>query len=927
MGERLERAVRRSAEGVARWPRATLAASLLLGAAGAWLGAVHLRIDTDQDKLVSSEADYFRRFKLDYLGNFPETEYAWVAIAVDGQPRRAIAFAEELTRRLQETPGVVFARWAVDLSPLRDYPLHLASDDELAAARERLVAARDDLRALVRARDLGDLLTTIVERTSELALQARDPEPGDRVAFELLDGLLADAERALDGRAPTGEGLAALLPGARASPLVPFFDTDPRDDPEGERASFLMVAVQVDRDYGTIAVIEGPLAGVRAALAATRLELPGVEAGLTGRPVLSADEVMSTNRDMTLASSISFAAVALLYMLAFRSVWRPLLVMAALGLGITCTWGFAALGVGSLNLLSLVFTVILIGLGGDFGIHILARHIEARARGLSPRDAVVEALVATGPGNLTAACTSAAAFLSAQLVDFEGLAELGLIAGVGVLLCLLAMHTTLPAALIVLERPTARVRPPVSYGFLGRLERLGRPLTLGAVAVTALLAWLALGLRFDTSLLDLNDPTLESVRWERRLAKEAASSSWFAVFLADDLDHARALTARLKARPDVFARVEGPLDLLPPPGREDALRALAAELGPLERAPTRPLGETDEAAAADRRRLASTSRELEGLLARLTETARGGGAAPDEVAAVEGLTARAGRLAAALQRPAPADDPGWRALSGWQAALLDGLKDVTSALARPGALTLDVAPPELRERLVGADGRLAIMAYPRGDLWDPAQLEAFHGEITAIDPQATGVPVMVHRSIDAMRRGFVVALGYAVLVVVLLVLVDVRSPLTALLALLPVGVGLVWAAGVAVLCGLELNLANFYAVPILVGIGVDNGLHLVHRWREAPLQNPATGPTGAAVSLTSATNLVGFGALVFASHPGLASFGALLAIGTAAGLTVALVLLPPALLALSRRRAPTGMPADASALPSTTPSPTHGEIE
>lgn len=901
MGARLERAVDGWARGVARRPRLILAAALALAGGGAWLAATRLEIDTDQDKLVSSEADYFVRFKHDYLGNFPETEYAWVGVATDGQPARALAFAEDLCRRLAQVDGVVFARHAVDLAPLRAFPLHLASDEEVAEARARLLAARDDLRQLVRARDLGDLLATIVERTSELALQARDPEPGDHVAFAFLDGLLADAERALAGEEPTGEGVGALLPGARASTVVPFFDSDPRTDPEGRQARFLMIAVQVERDFGTLAVIEAPLRRIRAALDEARAAHPGVDAGLTGRPVLSADELLSTNRDMTLATSIAFCGVALMYMLAFRSVWRPLLVMGSLGVGIAWTYGFLTLAIGSLNLLSLVFTIILIGLGGDFGIHLLARHLEARARGLLPADAVREAMVTTGPGNLIAAGTSAAAFFSSLLVDFQGLAELGLIAGAGVLLCVLSMLTTLPAALLALEPADAKVRPPVSYGFLGRLDRLGRPLALVGVAVTALLVVPARHLRLDTALLDLHDPTLESVRWERRLSHESAWSSWFAVFLAPDLEAARALTARLQARPETFARVEGPLDLLPPPGRQAALEALAADLGPLDPAATRPLGETDEATAADRARLAGTTRELEGLLARLTTAARGGGAAAEEVAAVEALTARAGRLAAALERPAPADDAGWRALSAWQAALLDGLKDVLGALARPGALTLDVVPPEVRERLVGKDGQLALMAYPRADLWDPANLAAFHEEITAIDPTVTGVPVMVHRSVEVMRQGFVVALGYAVVVVVVLVLLDVRSPLLAALALLPTVLSLVWAAGLAVLCDVHLNLANFYAVPILVGIGVDSGVHLVHRWREAPRDNPAAGPTGAAVSLTSGTTLIGFGSLVFAAHEGLASFGAFLAIGTACGLVASLVFLPPALVALGRR--------------------------
>lgn len=906
MGTRLERAVRVGAEAVARWPRAIVAASIILAAAGGWLGLTRLKIDTDQDKLVSSEADYFRRYKLDYLGNFPETEYVWVAIAVDGQPGRALAFAEDLVVGLRAVPGVVFARHAVDLAGLRDYPLHLLSEDELAAARTRLLAAKEDLRQLVAARDLGDLLGGIVERTSELALDAqegaREAEEGDRAAFGFLDGLLADAERALAGEAPTGEGLGALVPGARASTVVPFFDTDPREDPDGARARFLFVAVQVERDFATLAVIEGPLAGVRAALSTARAAHPGVEVGLTGRPVLSADEMMSTNADMTLASSISFLGVAIIFMLAFRSVWRPLLVVGALLLGITWTYGFAALAVGSLNLLSLVFTVILIGLGADFGIHVLARYLELRSAGAPPREAAVEALVATGPGNLTAACTSAAAFLSSLLVDFQGLAELGLIAGVGVLLCVLAMHTTLPAALILLEPATARVRPPVTYGFLARLEPWTRPLALAAVALTVALALVGRGLRFDAALLDLNDPTLESVRWERRLAKEAASSAWFAVFLVPDVPAARALTARLRAHP-VFARVESVIDVLPPPGREDRLRELAQALEPERFAavPTRALGDTHDTVAADRARVASRLRELEGLLAPLLEKARAARAAPEEVAALDALTSRAGRLAATLERPAAASDPGWRALSAWQVELLDGLKGFVAALLAPRPLGLAQVPDVIRERTVGRDGQLAVMGFPKDDLWDPAHLERFHGEITAIDPQVTGVPVMVHRSIDAMRRGFVVALGYAVLIVLVLVAVDLRSPAHIALALLPVAVGMVWTAGLAVLAGLSLNLANFYAVPILVGIGVDNGVHLLHRWREAPRSNPATGPTGAAVSLTSATTLVGFGSLFFASHAGLSSLGALLVVGTGAGLVTSLLLLPPVLVALARR--------------------------
>jgi uncharacterized protein len=903
-----ERAFRRFGEAVATWPRLTLALSLVLAAACAALAMTRLRIDTDQDELVSSTADYYKRYKLDYLGSFPESEYAYVAIDVAHDPARALAFARDLTARLRGLPGVVFARHGLDLSALRAFPLHLVPDADLALARERLVAARDELPALVAARDLGDLLGTIVERTSELALQARDEEPGDRVAFAFLDGLLADAERALRGEAPVGAGADAFFPGARADARLEFFDVDPREDPEGRQARFLFVAVQVERDYSTLAAIEEPLRHIREALDATRAAHPGVQAGLTGKPILTADELTTTNRDMTIATAVAFAAVALVFMLAFRSVWRPLLVMATLAVAIAWTYGFAAVSIGTLNLLSLVFTVILIGLGSDFGVHVLARYAEGRARGLSPRDAAIEAQSLVGPGNLTASTTTAVAFLSTLLVDFRGLAELGQIAGVGIMACAVAMHTTLPAALVAFDRADARVSPPVSYAFLTRLERRPRlVLTLGLLAC-ALLALPAARLRFDTALLDLNDPDLESVQWERRITHEARSSSWFAVFLLHDLEAARALTERLRARGDTFELVETPIDLVPAPGRMAALADLAAALEPARftPAPTRALGDTVEAAAADRARVAGRLRELEGLLRRLEETARAARAGDEALEALVELRGRAARLAGALlELPADPAHPGWRALSSWQRELLDGLKGAVDALVHPRPLGLADLPPEVTERVVGKAGLLAVIAYPTGDLWDPAQLDAFYEEITRVDPQVTGGPVMVHRSIEAMRRGFVVALVYAAAIVVALVALDLRRPLDVLLAMGSTGLSLLAGAGAAVLWGVNLNLANFYAVPILVGIGVDSGVHLVHRWREDPTANPAVGPTGAAISLTSATTLIGFGSLIFASHRGLASFGKLCFVGTATGLAVSLLLLPPVLTALGRRKTPT----------------------
>lgn len=895
---------------VVRWPRAILAVCLLLGALGGWLGLFRLGVNTDPDDLVSSREAYYRRYKLDYLQNFADTEYCWVAIATDGQPGRAVAFARDLRARLLATDGVLLARFQLDLTPLGRSPLALATDAELTAARARLLAAKDDLRRMARARDLPALLEGIVERTADLAIGGEE-QAGDRESFAFLEGLLADAERALSGQPTTGEGLREALLG-RAGPgpppdggagpgqaIVTMFDTDPRDDPTGARSRYLLMAVLLEKDFGTLAVVGEPLAGLRRALEATRAAFPGVEVGLTGRPVLAADEMKATSEDNTVASAISFFLVFLAFVAVFRSLWRPLVVMGVLALGILWTAGWATLAVGALNLLSMAFTAILIGLGVEYGAHILARWSELRAKGVAPADAVVDTVVATGPGNLTGALASSTAFLAMELVDFQGLGELGRIAGGGLLLCLIVMTAALPAALLVLEGPTGRaVRPTLVMPWLARLDRRGGWFALGGVLLALGCLVPARHLGFDERLLELNDPSLESVRWERRLSA-AGLTSWFGVFLCEGGEaEAREVTARLRQSP-LVAKVESALDYLPAPGRQAQLEALATELGgPLQppREPARALVPAD--AAPLRERLA----ELDELLASLE--AKAGGAADPRAAreALAGLRARVKRVSELLAAPT---DAGWAALSSWQRELLDGLGGFVDAVLRPVPLGVADLPPELRERVVSAQGMFAVYAYPREDLWDPAALARFHDLMVSVDADATGVPVMVHRSIGTMRRGFGRALVYALLTVLFFVALDLRRPGSILLAFLPVGVGCAWGAGVAGLIDLDLNLANFFGVPILVGVAVDNGVHLVHRWRHAPGENPAAGPTGSAVLLTSLTTIVGFGSLALAGHRGLASLGLLLAIGMTTCLIASLVVLPPLLTWLSGRRGPT----------------------
>ena len=236
-----------------------------------------------------------------------------------------------------------------------------------------------------------------------------------------------------------------------------------------ENDALAFVQIMPRKNYATLEIIREPLTAIRTALDRLRVreEFRGVRFGLTGRPVLQADEMETTQRDMTLSTSLAFAGVLLLFIFCFRRLRRPLLAGVTLLVALALTFGWVTLTVGYLTLLSVVFAAMLIGLGIDFGIHFLARYQDeleagraaqgARAEGEAVDRAVVRTLTTTGVGVFTGGVTTAIAFFTAVFVDFQGLRELGFVAGAGVLLCLLAMVTLLPALVGWTDR---RLREP-----------------------------------------------------------------------------------------------------------------------------------------------------------------------------------------------------------------------------------------------------------------------------------------------------------------------------------------------------------------------------------------------------------------------------------------------------------------------------------
>jgi predicted RND superfamily exporter protein len=516
--------MRRLAALVTGWPRAVVAASVVLAILGAWLGAFHLKIDSNTDSLIAPERPFMRAYRA-FLHEFGDLEGVVIAVDPKGDDAAAKAAVDALAARL----GQIDARLGqVDEKPfVQSWAASIAPEEQWRMAS--WAASDAELKAMSAEADA-----------------------------------IADVAR---GNAAAHPVVAAALSAAR-----------PREYLRAPEGKLLFVEAMPVKDFSLLDPVGEPIAAIRAAVDAVRAEHPAVEIGLTGKPVLQHDEMATANRDMAVASAISLVIITALFVVIFRGVRRPLLAVLAFGIAAGWTYGAATLLVGHLNLLSTVFMLVLVGAGLDYGVHVISRYGEFR-RVHPPSEAVALAVRHIGPGTLAGAAGSAAVFFGAIFTDFGGLRELGVIAGAGLLLCALAMVTVLPALLVLLDRKdTPSARPPRPPSPRKPWPR-GLALAAALLPIVACLPLIPGGLRFESNLLELQSQHLESVQWEKRIFADSASASWFAASTAESLDAVATLSDNARRHPEIL-RAESVLDVLPRDTPERAaLRAKVAAAG------------------------------------------------------------------------------------------------------------------------------------------------------------------------------------------------------------------------------------------------------------------------------------------------------------------------------------------------------------
>lgn len=841
---------------VLRFQGLVVVLAVLAALFGLRYSATHLGINTDTANMISAKLPWRRDF-IDYRESFPARDRNIVIVVEADTAGRADAFATALVERLRQNPRLfksVFSAGVGDFFE-RNGLLYL-SVDALEKLSDRLAEAQPLIGRLRPAFDGA----AVVDLAGE-ALTSREPAAGDAAASALY-GELADAFDAAKADRADPIAWRRLLAGGAES---------------GTRR---LILLQPKLDFTRVMPAAEAISTIREAVGELRRgDLAGVTAKLTGTVALEHDEMLTVTRNAGLAGLSSLAMVGLLLYATLRSFKLLAISIATLVVGLAGTATFAALTVGHLNLLSVEFAVLYVGLGVDFIIHICLRVKELMASGSAPQQAIVDAIRGVGASLVVCAVTTAAGFYAFVPTPFDGVSELGIISGTGMFISLFVSLTLLPAllGLSLGERDRRARKAWLGTRWLGVLgERPRLVVTVAAAAVAVTLAALP-RIEFDSNPIHLRDPHSESVRALEELANDNEAPLFDLVAVAPN--HAVALewAGKLRGLPTVQS-VETVDSLVPSdqPEKLGILEDMGLVLGPdfaeLRRRPADP---------------ARLERALTGLEKRLER--------PDADPEAGRLRSSVAGLLAALRDAPPGERDARlasldRALTG---ELPHELERLAAGLdARPFGRS--ALPAALAERWIAADGRELVEITPRENINDNAAAKRFVSSVRAVVPSATGLPVVNQEASRTVVLSFQLALLYAFVMVAILLWIFLRRPRDVLYVIVPIVLAAGVTAGAMVLLGIPLNFANIIALPLLAGVGVDNGIHIVHRMRTEPAEDrrPFGTSTSLAVLASGLTTVASFGNLAFASHVGIASMGQLLTLGMLVTLAATLVLLP-----------------------------------
>ena len=820
------------------WPVVGIA--VLLTALSGWYAATHFSMTTDINQLISTSIPWRQR-ELAFEKAFPQYELIVAVIdaptpeLVDeatGALVQRLSQQKDLFRTIEQPKGGPFFAQNGFLFESTD---ELGPQLGMLAKAQRLVqvlASDPSLRGVVQALQFGLLGV----QGGQITL--------DNMTWTMTLG--ADAIEKVNANQPASFSWHDMVQGKASS--------------ASDKLRF--INIQAKLDYSELE--PGMKASDAIRQAATDAGFASkyqARVRLTGPVPMSDEEFGSIKENAGLNATVTIAIVLFILWMAVRW-WRIIFaVFASLVVGLAVTAAVGMLMVGTLNLISVYFAVLFVGLGVDFGLQFSVRYRAERFANDNLREALLQSGQRAGAPLTLAALATAAGFLSFMPTAYKGVSELGEIAGVGMLIAFFSSITLLPALLSIVKPPSESEQ--LGYSYLAPvdrfLERHRMPILIGTLLVVfgglPLLYWL----QFDFNPMNLRDPKTESISTYLELKSDPESGANDIEVLQPTLTQADQLAAKLRAVPEV-ARVTT-LSTFIPDHQDEKLTLIHNAAQTLDAAlnPQNPASPTSDAQTV------SMINSTVDALNRLAGDGKGTGA----------VAAR--RLATAMAALAKADPATrQRAETVFVQPLkttLDDLRDLLTAKT----ITRDNLPADLARDWVTPSGEARVDVAPKGDSNNNDVLRQFAHSVLAVAPDATEGPISILEARRTVVTAFIEAGGCALISIAIILWITLRRISDVLLTLIPLLMAGVVTLEICVLIGMPLNFANIIALPLLLGVGVAFKIYYIMAWREGQtnlLQSVLT----RAVTLSALTTATAFGSLWFSSHPGTSSMGKLLAI-------------------------------------------------
>jgi len=849
-------------------PIVVLSIIILLSISALQYAAGHLSINTDTAELISPEAP-FQKNRRNYEQAFSQDLHTLLLVVESDTPE----LTKSATKRLLRL-----------LSANKDHfnSAYIPNDNEFFRQNGLLYLDTDELQSI--SNDLS-LAQPFIGRIAQ--------EPNLTGFFSIFEDALTSTDKTqvvpIDLTSLIDKVTLALHKSVNGENAMLSWESMIAEKKTNSGNGFIVVTPKFD--FSQIRPAESAIESIRKAVAEIQdPSLPAVKVWVTGEVGLEDDELSGMSAGTFTASVFSVALVLLILLVAYRSVLLTVATLITLALGMVFCGAFAAFSVKELNLISVAFAVSNIGLGVEYAIHFCLRYRDNLTHHIHKELALRSTLMSTSPSLLLCAGTTSIGLYAFIPTDYKGVSELGLLAGTSLFICLLITLIALPALLRILPAPAKFLAAEDQNGLTKLSEKLAilplhyaKPIAIATFVIAVISIVLALNVKTDFNPINLRDPNTESVIAFKNLMKDKETTPMTLTVLVKDENSVKALEQKLSTLPSVDKTIS--LFDFQPTDQDDKL-TLIEEMGLMLGAQTQsfPALKTDADPVPGINRLIKA---IDTILPAKTDA--------HERTALTGFKKELQDILIELDTRQETSRRMF--IEKIQTTLLGTLPYVMNELSESfnaREITLADLPSDIRDKWLSKNGSYRIQIFPKKDLNDLTSLEEFITEVQSVAPETTDLPIMYWESMKEVIAAFQQAIVIALITIALLLFAIRRNIVDTALVMTPLILAGLFTMASAVIADIPINYANIIALPLLLGLGVDNGIHMVEKLHHSlsEEQNIYQSSTARAMFYGALTTASSFAGLAFSTHQGIASMGMVITMGIFWIMTCTFVILP-----------------------------------